>query len=239
MVPRKMGHIWIGPHPRPEAWMQTWQDAHPDWTYRVYDNEYLFSRRFRNQALINEYFRRGLFAGVSDLMRYEILLDEGGFIAEADSICLYPVDELITEARAYTVYEFPVRPSTLISPFLASQPGNHVINRVVQKLSRSQPKDLLAPWKSTGNGFLRRFFVKNPDLLSEVTVFPGHYFNPEHYRGETYSGPDRIYARQLWGSTLDTYPHDEMRSAAWIEETVAVHEGLLARLEAGPKTSSG
>ena len=234
MVPRTMGQIWIGPYPRPKDWMQTWQDAHPDWTYRVYDNDYLLNRRFRNQALINAYFRQGLFAGVADLMRYEILLDEGGFIAAADSLCLHPVDAIITEARAYAVYEYPVRPTTLISPFLASEPGNPVIARVVKRLSRNQPKDLRAPWRSTGNGFLRGFFRKNPDLLEQVTIFPGHYFNPEHYHGETYSGPDRIYARQLWGTTRNTYPHSKLRSPAWIEETVALHDSLLARLEANP-----
>ncbi|MCU0904035.1 MAG: hypothetical protein MUE83_09195 [Tabrizicola sp.] len=239
MVPRKMGQIWIGPHRPPEEWMRSWQDAHPDWSYRVYDNDYLCNRRFRNQALINEYFRQGLFAGVADLMRYEILLDEGGFIADADSICLHPVDELITEARAYAVYEFPVRQTGLISPFLASDPGNRVIGHVVEELTRSRPEDLRAPWKSTGNGFLRRFLADNPALLSEVTIFPGYYFNPEHYRGEVYTGTDRIYARQLWGTTRNTYPHARIRSYKEIDALIATHACLLERLETNLATSQG
>lgn len=230
MVPRKMGHIWIGPHPMPEQWMKTWQLAHPDWSYRVYDNDYLCGRRFRNQAQINEYFRRGKYAGVSDLMRYEILFEEGGFIAEADSICLHPVDELLTEARAYTVYEFPEGRTGMMSPFLASEPGNPVIGRVIDRLSQLDPGDMGSPWTTTGNGFLRRFFLANKALKSAVTIFPSHYFIPEHYKGEVYTGSDKIYARQMWATTLRAYPHSRNRSPLSPEEIAASRERILAIL---------
>ncbi|MCU0905723.1 MAG: hypothetical protein MUE83_17925, partial [Tabrizicola sp.] len=193
MVPRRIGHIWIGPHPAPLDWMRSWSDAHPGWTYRLYDNDYLTGRRFRCQAQINEYFRRGKYAGVSDLMRYEILFEEGGFLPEADSVCLHPVDDLLTEARACTVYEFAEGKTGMMSPFLASEPGNPVIGRVIDRLSGLDPEAMGSPWTTTGNGFLRRFFLANKALKSQVTIFPSHYFIPEHYKGETYTGPDRIY----------------------------------------------
>ena len=69
MIPRRLGHIWIGPQPAPLEWMDTWKAAHPGWDYTLYDNAYLTGRRFRNQPLINEYFRRAEYAGVADLMR--------------------------------------------------------------------------------------------------------------------------------------------------------------------------
>lgn len=230
MIPRKMGHIWIGPHPAPEEWMATWRDAHPDWTYRVYDNDYLCNRRFRCQAQINAYFRRGKYAGVSDLMRYEILHEEGGFIAEADSLCLNPVDELLTEDRAYTVYELPEGRSGMMSPFLASNPGNRVLDKIIGKLSKLDPDAMGSPWTTTGNGFLRRFFLSNKALLSEVTIFPSHYFLPEHHKGDTYTGTDKIYARQLWATTLKAYPHRQTRTAATEEEAAQIKERLMARL---------
>ena len=232
MVPRTIGHIWIGPHPAPHDWMQSWQDAHPDWSYRLYDNDYLCGRTFRTQAQINEYFRRGKYAGVSDLMRYEILYEHGGFLPEADSLCLYPVAELLTEARAYTVYEFPGGRTGMMSPFLAAEPGNRVIGRVIEELSRLKPEEMNNPWTTTGNGFLRRFFHANRDLRAEVTVFPSHYFIPEHYKGERYDGPDRIYARQLWGSTLRSYPHSRGRGPLSADAVEAVRQSILTRLEA-------
>jgi mannosyltransferase OCH1-like enzyme len=230
VVPRKIGHIWIGPHPAPLDWMRTWAEAHPAWSYRVYDNDYLCNRRFRNQALINAYFRRGKYAGVSDLMRYEILFDEGGFLPEADSVCLSPVDDLLTEARAYTVYEFADGKSGMMSPFLASEPGNPVIGKVIERLATLDPDTLGSPWTTTGNGFLRRFFLANKALKSEVTIFPSHYFIPEHYKGETYTGPDRIYARQMWATTLRAYPHSRGRTPLTPEEVEARRAEIIERL---------
>ena len=93
-IPKIIGHIWIGHLQAPQDWMKTWREYHPTWEYRLYDNEFLFSRRWKNQELINAFYARKEYAGVSDLMRYEILEEVGGFIPEADSICLRPTDEL-------------------------------------------------------------------------------------------------------------------------------------------------
>ena len=78
----------------PQEWMQTWRDYHPTWEYQLYDNEHLFSLRWNNQELINAFYARKEYMGVSDLMRYEILEEVGGIIPDADSICLRATDEL-------------------------------------------------------------------------------------------------------------------------------------------------
>lgn len=230
MIPRTIGHIWIGPHAPPQAWLDSWKQAHPAWHYHLYDNADLTGRRWRNQSLIAEYFRRGKYAGVSDLMRYEILYEQGGFLPEADSICLHPVDALFTQARAYTVYEFPEGRTGMMSPFLASEPGNPVIGKVIETLSLLRPEEMNNPWTTTGNGFLRRFFQAQPALKAEVTIFPSHYFIPEHYKGEVYSGPDRIYARQLWASTKRAYPHSRGQGPLSEDEVAAAQAATLARL---------
>jgi mannosyltransferase OCH1-like enzyme len=85
--------------------METWKKKHPDWDYQLFDNSYLSSRRWRCEAQINEYMKRRLYAGVSDLMRYEILFEQGGFLPEADSICLRKVDELFALPSLYTACE--------------------------------------------------------------------------------------------------------------------------------------
>ncbi|MGV6888193.1 glycosyltransferase family 32 protein [Rhodophyticola sp. SM2404] len=104
-IPKIMGHIWIGPKPMPKDWMRSWPEMHPSWEYRIYDNDFLMRFPFRTRKLIHEYFSRGEYAGVQDLMRYEILYEYGGFMADADAICQHPVDELLTEKCAYTVYD--------------------------------------------------------------------------------------------------------------------------------------
>jgi Glycosyltransferase sugar-binding region containing DXD motif len=234
MIEKIMRHIWIGPHPPPMEWMQTWINAHPTWRYELIDNDYVTSRRFRAQAQINAYFRRGKFAGVSDLIRYEILAESGGFIAEADSLCLHPVDELLQQPHAYTVYEHAGGATGMVSPFLACEAGNSVLQAVVQKMTRLNPAEMGMPWNTTGNGFLRQFLAKNPDMKQKTTIFPSHYFIPEHYKGASYTGPDRIYARQLWATTKRCYPHQltmtPEKKAAAAERTAAICAKLEANL---------
>jgi mannosyltransferase OCH1-like enzyme len=209
-------------------WMQSWIDAHPTWHYELIDNDYVMGRRFRNQAQINEYFRRGKFAGVSDLIRYEVLAEKGGFIAEADSLCLHPVDELFQKPNAYTVYEYADGHTGMMSPFLACEPENPVLKAVVDEMSQLIPSEMNMPWTTTGNGFLRRFFAQNPALKKKTTIFPSHYFIPEHYKGAKYDGPDRIYARQLWATTTRSYPHQltkthESKAAAAARSAEILH----------------
>ena len=84
-IEKKMTHIWIGPNPAPLKWMNTWPEKHPDWEYSVFTDEMLHKRKWYNQHLIEEYYRRHCWAGVADLIRYELIYERGGFWPEADS----------------------------------------------------------------------------------------------------------------------------------------------------------
>src|SRR6056300_893411 len=93
-IVKNMIHIWVGPRPAPVKWLNTWKEKHPDWNYYIFTDEMLKNRTFHNQHLIDEYYRRGKFNGVADLVRYELLYEEGGFLPPADAICLHNTDEL-------------------------------------------------------------------------------------------------------------------------------------------------
>lgn len=224
-IPRFLGHIWVGHLEPPLEWMRSWRDLHPDWTYRLYDNEYLFSRRWRHQALINEYYRRGIYAGVSDLMRYEILFEEGGFLPEADSICLRPTDELWTTPSLYTVYENETRKPGLVSPFLASAPGHPYLDFVMTRIRRRNTPETLGPaWRSVGNRFLKNALRARP--AEDLVIFPSHYFIPSHKGAETYRGDGPVYCEQHWGSTFGLYAEPRGTDVA------AMRAGHIGRLEA-------
>ena len=38
-----------------------------------------------------------------------------------------------------------------------------------------------------------------------IIIFPSHYFIPVHYVGLVYEGNDKVYAKQLFGSTNYSY----------------------------------
>jgi len=155
---------------------------------------------------MTEYYRRRLFNGVADLIRYEILHKHGGFVPPADAICLNNIDELLTapEEYCYTVYENEeIRPG-YVSPILAASPGNNFIETVVREVERKPYKTLGdVVWKETGNLFMANMIAReNP----KIRIWPSHYMIPQHYSSTNrYSGPDKIYADQMWGTTKGLY----------------------------------
>lgn len=202
MIPKNLAHIWIGPRPAPTAWMKTWQEKHSNWNYVLIDNKYMSERHFKNQHLIDEYMKRGKFAGVADLIRYEWLYENGGFLAPADSICLNNTDELFSAKCGYVVYENEIIRPGLVSPLYACEKHNAFADTLIDELNKLSKYDLLTPWISTGNKFMADMIeAKKPSLI----FFPSHYFIPEHFEGVKYSGSGKVYARQLFGETTGVY----------------------------------
>ena len=237
-IPKRLGHIWIGPKPAPLAWMQTWPEKHPDWEYTVYDNDFLAGFPFRLRRHIDEYFWRGLYAGVQDMMRYEILYHFGGFMADADAICLHPVDELLDKPRVYTVYDRPEGDKFRgVCPFLASDPGNAFLGQVIDAIADTDPAALRKAEVSTGNRFLRgmiRDLAPDEDTLK---IFPVHYFVPWQKSDPTayYDGPDKVYAEQKWATSTYAYnkadgPGEEVLDADALD---ANRQQMLDRLAGG------
>ena len=229
-IPKKLGHIWIGDKQPPLEWMETWKQKHPDWDYQLFDNSYLSSRRWRCEAQINEYMKRKQYPGVSDLMRYEILWEQGGFLPEADSIRLRSVDELFVLPSLYTAYEHEIKRPGFVSPFYASWPGHNFLGQILDELSQLQPDRLLTPFKSVGNMALRDFIKKwNPD----VSIFPSYFFNPGHYQAKGYNGNGPVYAEQFWGTTKGLYkklPDDQRADAHKIIDNLPeIWRGLPAK----------
>jgi len=225
-IPQKMGHIWIGPKCPPTSWMQTWQDAHPDWEYQVFDNDFMINRQWKNAPLIAAYIRSGQYAGASDLMRYELLFAQGGFMPEADSSCLMPVDDLLVLPSLYAAFENEVGAPGFVSPFMASRPGHPFLEQIIDDLNRRHtPTTLRAPFRSVGNKYLGRMIARHkPD----ISVVPSYFFNPRHKRARRYEGEGPIFAEQHWGTTRHRYRDYPIEEAAevinklvkWVREVL-------------------
>lgn len=204
-VIKNMIHIWVGPRPPPSKWMNTWKDKHPDWNYWVFTDTILHERlhTFKNKHLIEEYYSRGKFNGVADLVRYELLYEVGGFIPPADSVCLHNTDELFNSPKdyCYSVYESEKLRPGFLSPIMASNPKNEFVKTLIDELYELRTKDLSNEvWKSTGNEWLSRMVPKHKP---KITIWPSYTLIPKHYekRSTRYAGPGKIYADQFWGST--------------------------------------
>ena len=202
-IEKKLSHIWIGPKPAPLKWMYTWRDKHPDWEYSIFTDQMLRNRNWRNPRLIEHYYNNQAWCGVSDLIRYELLYENGGFICEADMICLENTEELFQspEDHAYTCYENEKGRPNFVQPIFACNRENPFVGMVLNELSKLTPRDLHPqPFMSTGNAFLSKFI---PEWKHKLTIWPSHYFIPQFYinGAQRYQGPDKVYADHKWGST--------------------------------------
>lgn len=191
--------IWVGDKPVPES-VYTWKHHHPDWNFRVVGNDELHGRKWINQGIIDTYAKEARWAGVADVIRYELLYNKGGFCPPADAYCLANTDELF-KGDCFAVYENEkVRPN-LTSPLYACKKGNDFCGKLVQSLPKYPPKKngkSLAPVQVTGNYYMARMIKKHKP---KITIFPSHYFIPIHHTGLRYEGNDKVYAVQLWGTT--------------------------------------
>lgn len=204
-IEKKLSHIWIGPKPAPMSWMQTWRDHHPDWEYSLFTDQMLKARNWHNRDLIGEYYHRKQWAGVSDLIRYELLYENGGFWPEADMVCLRNTNELFTcgPEYCYTCYENENHKPGYVQPVMACNPENKFVKDVIDELHKLKPEELCNDaWLSTGNYFLSEFLKTK---RWDIKIFPSHYFIPKWYTSESvyYTGSDNVYADHLWGSTGD------------------------------------
>lgn len=236
VIPKRLGHIWIGPKIAPEHWMQTWPALHPDWEYTIYDNDFLAGYPFRLRDLINEYFWRGYYAGVQDMMRYEILYEFGGFMADADAICKHPIDALLVDhGKAYTVWDrFEGDPLRAVCPILACPPRHPILKLAIDELAKLRPSDLKKPEVSTGNRFLGRLLRNHDPEGKSVTIWPMHYFLPWHKSApdQYYDGPDQVYAEQQYGTSLWAYARAEGHLSAQEQRAVLRerHDMMVTRL---------
>jgi len=198
--------VWLGPKQAPEKWMSTWKEKHPSWKYMRWDNDTIKDYQFINRDKIDECIKRNLYHGAADLIRYEVLKDFGGFAAEADSICLNPIDELMNiDEECFTCWEKEKRGQSimtnLLTMWLGVKKGCRLMEILIEEL-KQRTKRIDVPWISTGN----LFFTKTVNRLNyQIKVYPSYFFLPEHYDGRKYNGTGKIYAEHYWGTTKNLY----------------------------------
>jgi inositol phosphorylceramide mannosyltransferase catalytic subunit len=215
LIPKNLHAIWIGPKERPDRWIDTWRDQHPDWQFRLWGNEEYRTIDWVSRKQMDRFEAEGHWAGIADLMRYEILFRYGGFYVDADMACIRPLDEWLLHNHMVAVRESELHRAQLIAnSFIGSVAGHPALYDILQATSRMNSpvrrwswkhfrKINILPWKSVGP----RFFTKMicPYCPELVTVLPSILFLPQHFLDLTERSCDFIYARHFWGSTRGGY----------------------------------
>ncbi len=204
MIPKTFHFIWVGDESRrPDNCIQTWRDAHPDWTFRLWGNSDLNGREWINARHMAE-MRQREWNGVADMMRWEILHEHGGLVFDADSICTRPLDDSLLDCEAFACWENEiVRPGLIAAGYFGCQAGNGFVKQIIDDIAASPSVIGEMAWKTVGPQRLTDCYRKF--AYTPLRIYPSHYFIPRHFTGVTYEGRDPVYAHQLWGSTNRTY----------------------------------
>jgi mannosyltransferase OCH1-like enzyme len=206
-IPKNLFQIWIGPSRPPLKWMDTWKMIHPDWNYILVDNEYISKFEFENIEAINHLINEKKYDGASDIIRYELLYKYGGFLPCSDAICIKNVDELFIGddiEMLYVVHENEISRPDMFLPVYASTPKHPFLRVLIDEIKKIPISSLRNPYVSVGNFLVSKHLYKKD--VPNVKKFPSHYFVPTHFTtGMVYNGDGKVYAHQMFGSTLKCY----------------------------------
>ena len=204
MITKTLHFIWVGDESkRPNRCIQSWRDHHPGWQVRVWGNAELDARPWLNRAHIDAMATRE-WAGVADMMRWEILFDEGGIVVDADSFCLRPLPEWLLECEAFACWENELlRPGLISNGTFGSRARTPFLAALINDIRQDPTVIDRMAWESVGPLRLTQTWKKM--AYANLTLLPSHFFIPRHFTGVEYTGGGPVYAQQEWGSTLRKY----------------------------------
>jgi len=152
-IPRLIHFIWVGPKPFPRESVEnvrTWIAKHPDWTFKFWtDRDRPLPHKNMQKCMIQDlkfykladcYAKSDNYGEKSDILRYEILYQEGGTYVDHDVKCLRSFDPLNLAYDMYAGMELPY-PTSLSSSVLPTnntigfRPGHPVLKRCMDWLS--------------------------------------------------------------------------------------------------------
>ena len=207
-IPKIIHQIWLGPKPRPQKWLDSWKNNHPDWEYKLWTEENIPTLHNQKQfdTIIN-------YAGKADILRAEILYHHGGIYLDADSESLRPLDESLLRFHFFACYENEIRrPGLINSAVIGCEPQHPIIANLIDAIHRLELIGTEKPWITLGPLLFTRIIRTYEGLHKKVAILPSHAFYPEHFihADKGYKGRGKVYARHHWQTTHEEI--NEMKS---------------------------
>jgi len=173
-IPKKIHQIWIGPNPLPprcKEFQKTWKKFHPDWEYKLWNDQDIEEFGLQNKHLYDQSKNYGQRA---DIARYEILYRQGGLYIDTDFECLKPFDVLHHGLDFYvtTIMEGGFRVSNAIIGSVAHHP---ILKTTINEMSL---RNIL---QTTGPLYFTRCFLKSVQNSGRSIAFPSSYLFPLTY----------------------------------------------------------
>lgn len=213
-IPRKIHFIWLGPqafpHPSVEN-VRNWMARHPDWQFyfwtdrdRLAPCEGMILKSVDPSLfphLLKEYESGESWGEKSDILRYEILYQEGGVYVDHDADCLRSFDSLVENFKLVCGLQVPRegvestawRSIIAANGLIAVAPGHPCIARGIEILQSrwdSSWGHMSVFEKTIARSFLpfsiavEEFVLHHPQ---EMLILPAAFFYPQGALPKIYS----------------------------------------------------
>ncbi len=178
-IPKVVHFIWLGPKPFPPESVEnvrTWMAQHPDWTVKFWTDrdrplpcrgmQKVFVKDFAFTRLERCFVQSQNYGEKSDILRYEILNQEGGVYVDHDANCLQSFQPLHAAYDFYCGLEAPHEPFvgqtvTCGNGVIGSRPNHPAIRRVI---------DLIAQrWDTLGKKYQGRDLYSRTEVVMQRT----------------------------------------------------------------------
>lgn len=177
MIPRLIHQMWMG-GPMPALWAEYREKLvalHPNWNFRLWTEADLQFRLWHNQTLIDRAEQISPMAPyqfISDVVRYEVLLEFGGVWVDIDFDPQKPLDELCNGKEAWVAYEDGVWVNNAVMGMAQEHPVmREAVDGLAGNVGQFRP--------SVGNTHKSGPQYLTPLILAhEVHIYPKEYFYP-------------------------------------------------------------
>jgi mannosyltransferase OCH1-like enzyme len=212
-IPQKLHLIWVGDEAkRPDRWIATWRTNHPNWEFRLWNNDDLRGEYWETKRQMEIMASEGAWSGVANLMRYELLHRYGGVYVDADSESVRPLDDWLLQCRLFAVWESELhRPGLIANTYIGSVAGHTALRRLIDESRRMAHPLRRFSWKKARYRKVPSWRSNGPVLFTRVlrefsheavTILPSCLFLPEHFAGAQDRAGGLVYARHYWGTTM-------------------------------------
>ena len=195
MIPKIIHHIWLGPKPMPEEFVrygETWRKHHPEWVMWLWTDNNL-------PPLVNQdlYARGAHYSEKSDIIRYEVLNEFGGFYVDTDFECLKPLDEFL----GWDFICGQQKPDYISTALIGCVRKNVITEEIIRQFPDSfveRPNDYM---RRSVDILQRTISLHRHKLnlkVAEPAVFLPYNWNEKHRKGESFPG---AYAVHHWAGS--------------------------------------
>ena len=206
-IPKTIHFIWVGPKAFPKTSkknVESWANLHPGWTLKFWTDrarplphprmKMVIIKPSHFKTLGKHFDESTNYAEKSDILRYEILKQDGGIYVDHDVVCYQAFDELFDKHQFFCAVEPPHKPIatssiSVCNNIIASVPNHPIMDKAIQKVqSRWDVITKMYPGSDQESVIYRVFnrtFCPFDESVTELAtkssyrdmVFPAGYFN--------------------------------------------------------------